>query len=65
MSDKNEEFAWVRNPDKKGEFLFTFDGKRIFNLFKDYPYELTKEQKELFDKANPYWANYFKDRTIK
>jgi hypothetical protein len=37
---------WLRNPKRKGEFLFTFDGERIFNLFRDYPHELTAEQKD-------------------
>ena len=54
---------WLRNPKRKGEFLFTFDGERIFNLFRDYPHELTDEEKEIFDSENPYWADYFKDRT--
>lgn len=65
MSNEHEslQFAWVRNPEQKGKFLFTFDGKQIFNLFRDYPEALTKEQKELFDAQNPYWAEYFKDRT--
>lgn len=53
---------WIRNPEKKGERLFTFDDKRIFNLFRDYPHELTAEQKKIFDEENPYWANFFKDR---
>lgn len=65
MSDKNNEqfhFEWVDNPDTIGEMLFTFDGKKIFNLFRDYPYALTKEQKQVFDAQNPYWAEFFKDR---
>lgn len=65
MSDKNKEqlhFKWVDNPDTIGEMLFTFDDKQIFNLFRDYPYALTKEQKEVFDAQNPYWAEFFKDR---
>ena len=53
---------WINNKEKIGEHLFTFDKKKIFNLFKDYPYELTKEEKEIFDKENPYWVEYFKDR---
>ena len=53
---------WIENPDMVGEHLFTFDKKKIFNLFKDYPYSLTSEQKEIFDRENPYWANFFKDR---
>lgn len=53
---------WLENPDAIGEHLFTFDKERVFNLFKDYPHALTPEQKEIFDKENPYWAEYFKDR---
>lgn len=53
---------WVDNPDKIGVFLFSFDKKKTFNLFQDYPWKLTAEQKEVFDKENPYWANFFKDR---
>lgn len=65
MSDSEKEisFSWVDAPGQKGEFLFTFDGKRVFNLFRDYPHELTQEQKEAFDAENPYWADFFKDRT--
>lgn len=54
---------WVSNIDTFGEHLFSFDKKVIFNLFRDYPNKLTKEQKEIFDKENPYWANFFKWRT--
>lgn len=55
-------FRWMNNPEQKGEFLFTFDGKQIFNLFRDYPHKLSDEQKDVFDRENPYWAEYFKDR---
>lgn len=61
--NKSDKIFWVETPDTKGEFLFSFDQKQIFNLFKDYPQKLTKEQKEIFDTENPYWANYFKDRS--
>ena len=56
-------FSWVDKPEQVGEHLFTFDGKRVFNLFRDYPHELTAEQKELFDKLNPFWADFFKARS--
>lgn len=56
------EFRWIRKPEQKGERLFTFDGETIFNLFRDYPYKLTPEQKEVFDQENPYWRDFFKDR---
>ena len=51
---------WVESLDTVGEFLFSFDKKKIFNLFADYPQNLTKEQKELFDKENPNWRDFFK-----
>lgn len=53
---------WVDNPETVGEWLFSFDKKEIFNMFADYPHKLTAEQKEIFDKENPYWADFFKDR---
>lgn len=54
--------TWIEDPDTVGEMLFTFDGKHIFNLFRDYPHELSVEQKNIFDQENPYWADFFKDR---
>lgn len=55
---------WVSNPQHKGEHLFTFDGQRIFNLFRDYPYELTFREQYLFNKENPYWAKFFWTRNL-
>ena len=51
---------WVDNIGTIGEFLFSFDKKKIYNLFRDYPQKLTAEEKRIFDKDNPYWADYFK-----
>ena len=49
-NNDTDQIWWVDNPEKIGEHLFTFDKKKIYNLFEDYPYNLTKEQKEIFDK---------------
>ena len=63
MSDNKElKFSWLPKSDTLGERLFTFDGKQIFNLFRDYPHALTPEQKSIFDEANPFWVDFFKDR---
>ena len=59
--DNNLDFRWIDTPDMTGVHLFTFDGEKVFNLFRDYPQELTKEQKEVFDAANPFWADFFKE----
>lgn len=53
---------WVDTPDTIDEFLFTFDKKKIYNLFLDYPHNLTTEEKMIFDKENPFWVDFFKDR---
>ena len=59
---RSEKIWWVDNADSVGVMEFSFDKKTIFNMFADYPHELTKEQVEMFDKENPYWADFFKDR---
>ena len=60
---RNDVIWWVDNAEEvKGEYLFTFDKIEIFNMFRDYPHKLTEEQREIFDKENPYWADFFKDR---
>lgn len=53
---------WVNNPETVGEWLFSFDKKTVFNMFADYPHNLTAEQKAIFDKENPYWKEFFSDR---
>ena len=53
---------WIEKTDSIGEHLFSFDKNKIYNLFRDYPYELSNEEKEIFDKENPYCADFFKDR---
>ena len=54
---------WVEAPmPDDGVWLFSFDKETIFNLFADYPWKLTPEQKEIFDRENPFWKDFFKDR---
>ena len=60
--NKNDKIWWIDNIDTIGEFLFSFDKKTIFNLFADYPHNLTAEQKEIFDKENSYWKDFFSYR---
>lgn len=63
IDDVNNKVKWIENHNI-GEMLFTFDGKTIYNLFRDYPHKLSPEEKRVFDLENPFWANYFKDRNL-
>lgn len=40
---------------QRGMHAVSFDKQKILFLFGDYPKNFTKEEKELFDKENPYW----------
>lgn len=59
--NKDDTIWWINDLNTKGEFLFSFDKKKIYNLFVDYPHNLSKEEKEIFDRENPYWAEFFSD----
>ena len=59
---KNDKVYWVETNGVFGEFLFSFDKKKVYNLFRDYPQALTKEELIIFNKENPYWVEFFKDR---
>ena len=62
-NNPDDVISWVDNGDQvKGEWIFTFDKKVFFNMFADYPYKLTSEQKKIFDKENPEWAEFFSYR---
>lgn len=61
-NNKGDKIWWKDDVEIKGEWIFSFDRKREFNMFRDYPHELTPEQKKTFDKENPFWADFFKDR---
>ena len=59
---KRDLIWWYDTSDYDGYWIFSFDKKKVFNLFADYPFKLTPEQKKIFDKENPYWAKFFTGR---
>lgn len=61
-NNPSDKVYWKDTSDQDGLMIFSFDCKREFNLWTDYPWKLTPEEKELFDKENPYWAEFFSDR---
>ncbi len=60
--DKESKVYWVVHTNTKGIHEFSFDKKKDYNLFRDYPYELTEEEKRIFDECEPFWAEFFKNR---
>ena len=62
-NNHTDKIWWLDNTDEKvGEWIFSFDKETTFNMFADYPHKLTAEQKEIFDKENPFWKEFFADR---
>ena len=73
LNKKNSNFRFYKKKDNDkiwsveeigniGKLLYSFDKKNIYNLWTDYPHNFTKEEKELFDKENPYWKEFFSGR---
>ena len=58
--DPTDSIWWVEPDGRKDAFLFSFDKKKVYDLFFDY-HKLTKKQKELFDKENPFWKKFMQD----
>ena len=53
---------WIDKLDGKVEHLFSFEQKKIYNLFADYPHNMTEEEVEIFDQENSFWRGFFSDR---
>lgn len=61
-NNESDAVWWKDTPGIIGEWIFSFDKKQEYNLFADYPHNLTVEQLKIFDKENPDWVDFFKDR---
>ena len=42
--NKNSKIWWTNKIDVTGELHISFDRKKIYNLFQDYPHNMTKEE---------------------
>ena len=60
--DDNGKVWWLDDKDDIGTYVFSFDKKKRFYLFRDYPSELSEEEKRTFDEENPFWAEFFKGK---
>ena len=59
---ESDTIFWTTDDDELESIYFTFDKKKLFNPFRDYPYNLTKEQVEIFEKENPDYTEYYSYR---
>ena len=60
--NKTDTIWWADNSDRIGVWEFSFDKKKVYNMFADFPNKLTKEEVQIFIKEQPYWADFFRDR---
>lgn len=64
IKNKNtDKIWWLDDNEVKGLWIFSFDKEKTFNMYEDYPEKLTEEEKSVFDKENPFWADYFRSRS--
>ena len=60
--NERDDKIWWKETESVGEWIFSFNKKKEYNLFRDYPQKLTTEEKEIFDHENPHWKKFFTDR---
>lgn len=73
VSELKDGYFYKENPKDKiywyefhdgeiGTHIFSFDKKKVYYLFRDYPDNMTPEEVALFDKENPFWAEFLSPR---
>ena len=58
-NNEESKIWWIDKIDGRGELLFSFDQQKIYNLFLDYPHNMTEEEVRIFDSENPFWREFF------
>lgn len=59
-NNEESKIWWIDKIDFRGELLFSFDQQKIYNLFLDYPHNMTEEEVRIFDSETPFWRDFFK-----
>lgn len=62
IRESGEKVWWLTGGNEDGAIYFSFDKKRRYNVYGDYD-KLTPEEKTIFDKENPFWANWHKGKS--
>ena len=55
--------VWWEDRKDIGTLTVSFDRKKRYNLWTDYPDKFTEEEKNIFDSEEKYWANFFKGKS--
>ena len=58
----SDKIWWVKFLDEVGTIACSFDMEKIYYLYQDYPSKFTPEEKNLFDKEFPFWADFLKEQ---
>lgn len=56
---------WARDDKMLGQIFFSFDKKKLYNVHRDYPKNMTIKEVEIFDKEFPDIAEYYSYRKKK
>ena len=59
---ESDKIWWLADTGSKGECIFSFDKETEYAMYRDFPWNLTEEQVEIFIAENPFWAKYFTRR---
>ena len=59
---EGDQVWWLDFPGDIGTLVFSFDKKKKYYLFRDYPGKLTVEQWMVFNAENEYWVKFFEGR---
>lgn len=62
--NESDTIWWVDDLDHVGRVFFSFDKKKIYNMFSDYPDKLSKNEIEIFKRENQYWSDYFEAKAV-
>lgn len=55
--NESDQIWWVEN-DSIGVWEFSFDKKKIYNFFRDYPQNMTDEEVAIFKRENAEMLKY-------
>ena len=58
-NEKDDKVWWLDVYDTVGQFIFSFDKKKKYNLFSDYPEKLSVREWLIFNKENEFWKKFF------